>query len=80
MNNEKELVIRMAEAEEELVAAMNSIMQAHSLPCFLLEPVVDKLHRQLIDGKKSELEMARRKNILPKSAEGCTKKGNTEPA
>lgn len=59
MKNEKELVIRMAEAEDETVAALNAIMQKYGLPCFLLEPIVDKVHRQLIDGKSSELAAAR---------------------
>ena len=55
----KELVIVLAEAEQEMAAAVNSIMQKHGLPCFLLEPIVDKVHRQLIDGKANELETAR---------------------
>lgn len=59
MKNEKELVIRMAEAEQEAVDAMNAIMHRHNLPCFLVEPIVDKIHRQLIEGKTSELVAAR---------------------
>ena len=59
MQNEKELVIRVAEAEQETVAAVNSIMQKHGLPCFLFEPIVDRIHRQLIDGKTSELVAAK---------------------
>lgn len=58
MANEKELVIRMAEAEAATVAALNGIMQEHGLPCFLYEQILDKLHRQLIDGKVAELEAA----------------------
>ena len=58
MANEKELVIRMAEAEQETVAAVNSIMANHDLPCFLFEPILDKIHRQLIDGKTAELAQA----------------------
>ena len=59
MSKEKELVIRMAEAEQETVAALNGIMQKHGLPCFIFEPIVDKLHRQLIDGKAAELAEAK---------------------
>lgn len=58
MDNEKELVIRLAEAEKEMVTVFNAIMMKYGLPCFLLEPIVDKLHRQLIDGKASELAAA----------------------
>ena len=59
MANEKELVIRMSEAEQETVAAVNSIMERHGLPCFLFEPILDKIHRQLIDGKTAELVQAK---------------------
>lgn len=59
MANEKDLVIRMAEAEADTVAALNTIMQKHGLPCYLYEPIVDKLHRQLIDGKTAELAQAK---------------------
>lgn len=60
MPNEKDLVIRMNEAEQDLVAAVNSIMQANQLPCFLFEPLFDKIHHHLIDGKNAELEAAKR--------------------
>ena len=59
MANEKELVIRMADAEQETVAAVNNIMEKHGLPCFLFEPILDKIHRQLIDGKTAELAQAK---------------------
>ena len=59
MANEKELVIRMADAEQETVAAVNSIMEKHGLPCFLFEPILDKIHRQLIEGKTAELVQAK---------------------
>lgn len=66
MSNEKELVITLAEAEQEAVDAMNSIMQKHGLPCYLFESIVDKLHRQLIEGKAGELAAARaRAAVLP---------------
>ena len=61
MENGKELVICLAEAEQELRTAMNVIMQKNNLPCFLLEPIVDKLHRQLTDQKAAELTQARQR-------------------
>lgn len=59
MNNQKELVIILSEAENELVTATNTIMQKHGLPCYLFEPIMDKIHRQLIEGKANELLAAR---------------------
>ena len=59
MKSDRELVLAMAEAERQLAAAVTGIMQEHGLPCFLMECVMDKVHRQLIDGKASELEAAK---------------------
>lgn len=56
---EKELCITLAEAEQEAVDAVNSIMQKHGLPCYLFESIVDKIHRQLIEGKNAELAAAK---------------------
>lgn len=58
MNNDTELVIRMHQAEEALVSAVNSIMATHNLPCFLFEMILYKIHQQLINGKTAELEQA----------------------
>lgn len=55
----KALVITLTEAEQETVAAVNGIMQKYGLPCFLMEPIMDRVHRQLIDGKASELASAK---------------------
>ena len=54
----KELVISLAEAEQEMFSAVNAIMQKNGLPCYLMEYIVDKAHRQLVDGKNSELAAA----------------------
>lgn len=59
MENSRELVLRMADAEQELVSAVNIIIQKHSMPCFLVEHMVDRIHRQLIDGKAGELAAAK---------------------
>lgn len=69
MKKEKELVISMAEAEQEAVDAMNAIMHRHGLPCFLFEPIVDRIHRQLIEGKTNELVAARARNAERKEEE-----------
>ena len=69
MTNKKELVIRMADAEQETVAAVNSIMVNHNLPCFLFEPILDKIHRQLIDGKTAELAQAQARSCAESAKE-----------
>lgn len=68
MKSDRELVIAMAEAEKQTAAAVAGIMQEHGLPCFLMEPIVANVHRQLIDGKASELEAARAREASQKEA------------
>lgn len=68
MANDKELVIALEEAEQEAVAAVNCIMQKHGLPCYLFEPIMDKIHRQLIDGKTAELAAAKTRCAEKKEA------------
>lgn len=67
MENKRELILRMAEAEQELVDAVNAVIQKHSLPCFLVEFIVEKIHRQLVAGKENEWEQAKQRE---KTAEG----------
>lgn len=57
---QKPLILRMEEAEKETVAAVNNIMSKCDLPCYFYELVFDKIHRQLKDGAKGELDSAER--------------------
>lgn len=54
----KPLVLEIDEAEKEAVQAVNGIMAKHKLPCSFFEPIIDKIHRQLIDGKNNEIAVA----------------------
>lgn len=53
------LVIALADAEQEAVAAVNAIMQKRGLPCYLMEPIIGKIYQQVLNGKESELAEAR---------------------
>lgn len=55
---DKPLIIALTEAEKETTDAVNSIMQKHGIPCFLMESIIYKIHRQLEDGKAAELKAA----------------------
>lgn len=59
MENNRELVLRIVDAEADTVSAINAIMQTYGLPCFLFELIIDKIHRQLVDGKSNEIMAAR---------------------
>ena len=59
MNEEKELIIALADAEQETVTAINTIMQKNGLPCYLMEMILGKVYQQLKDAKASELAEAK---------------------
>ena len=59
MPNGKELIIRISEAEQELITSVNSILQKHQLPFFLFEPIISNVHRQISDGRTAELAEAK---------------------
>lgn len=56
--NKKPLILEIAEAEHETVAAVNEIMRKHNLPCSFFEPIVAGIYRQLVEGKKNEINTA----------------------
>ena len=68
MKNERDLILRMTEAEQELVDAANAIMQKHNLPCFLVEPMVGRIHTQLQQGKQMELAQAKEREAALEAA------------
>lgn len=55
---QKPLILEINEAEQETLSAVNEIMKKHNLPCSLYEPIISGIHRQLVDGKKNEIQMA----------------------
>lgn len=59
MNKSRNLALVLDEAEQEITASVSAIMRKHGLPCYLFEMIIDKLHRQLKDGKAAELAAAK---------------------
>lgn len=56
-----ELCLLAEAAENELNAAAQTIAQKYNLPCWVLEPMVAKLHRALLDGKAQEVVAAKQR-------------------
>lgn len=56
---DRELSLRMDDAEKELFKTANAIIEKYNLPFFIMEPMVDKMHRQFIDGKNREIAAAK---------------------
>lgn len=62
MNNKtthktKPMILAMQEAEQALVGTVNGILKS-GVPCYFLELIVDKIHRQIKDGARQELAHA----------------------
>lgn len=75
----KPLILVLEEARKETFVAVNTIMKNHNLPCAYYESIIAEVHRQIEDGKRTEIENAKRayeeekeneQNNLDVSAEG----------
>lgn len=63
-----ELCLLAEAAEQELNTAAQAIAQKYNLPCWVLEPMVGKLHRALVDGRAREIDMAKQQLIAEQQA------------
>ena len=66
----KPLILALNEAEEILATTVNNLLR-EGIPCFYLELVVDKIHRQLKVGATAELEQTK-KSVEPREEEEST--------
>lgn len=57
----KPLCLILEDAEKEITTAVESVAKKNGLPCYLLEPIVAVILGRLQNGKRTELEDARRK-------------------
>lgn len=57
---DKPLILVIEEAKRETFVAINSIIRKHNLSCAFYEPIIAEIHRQLEDGKRTEIENATR--------------------
>lgn len=49
------LILEIAEAKEETVAAINGIIKRHNLPAYFMENIVGDIYRQIAAGAQQEL-------------------------
>lgn len=74
-----ELCLLAEAAEQELNTAVQQIAQKYNLPCWVMEPMVSKLHRALLDGKAQEVAAAKqRMAVEQKATEKAQKAGEEE--
>ena len=55
----KPLVIRLKEAKEFLIAAVNATIKEKDLPCYLIEPIIAEVHNQVSAAATKEYESAK---------------------
>ena len=67
MNNNP-LIIRLKEAERQIISYVNTVMSEQSLPCYLVEPIIEKVYRQTVEAARNEYENAKL-NLAEKKAE-----------
>lgn len=65
----KPLCLELEEATNELNQTIERISREHNLPCYLLEPLVSDLLARLQNGKRAELEEARKSYEAQKTEE-----------
>lgn len=65
----KPLCLEIDEATKELNSAVEQIASKHGLPCYLLELLVSDVLTRLQNGKRIEVEQARRKYEAEKESE-----------
>ena len=58
MNNNP-LVIRLKEAEQQIISCVNAVMCEQSLPCYLVELIIEKIYHQILDEARKEYESAK---------------------
>lgn len=55
----KALILRIEEAKASIVNAVNEAIKDQELPCYLVEPIVADIHRQISAGATKEYEQAK---------------------
>jgi hypothetical protein len=65
--NKRPLVLRLREAKENILAAVNAAIKEQDLPCYLIEPIIAEMHNQVSASAMREYEIA--KQTVEKTAE-----------
>lgn len=56
---QKPLVIEMEDVKVEIAQVINSAIQEHNLPLYLIDMILSEFATQIKDGARRELEMAK---------------------
>ena len=53
------LIIRLREAEQQIISCVNAVIREQNLPCYLVEPIIEKVYRQTVEAAHNEYENAK---------------------
>ena len=56
---QKPFILEMEEAKIEIIQAINSAVQVHKLPCYLVDMILSEVGAQIKQGANQELAMAK---------------------
>ena len=57
-NEQRPLIVVIDDVKQEIIMSINKAIQ-QGLPCYLLSPIIENIHRDIQIGAKNELESAR---------------------
>lgn len=75
----KPLMLAMRDAESKLVKTVNEVLHEDNIPCYFLEMLLDKIHRQIKDGAGKELAQANAQYLSEKPEEPKNEPGKSKP-
>lgn len=71
----KPLMLAMQDAESKIAKCINEVIAGEKIPCYFLEIILDKIHRQIKDGAGKELAKVSAQYASEKPAEPTNEPG-----
>lgn len=57
---EKPMCLRVEDAKKEIAEVINRYKIEEKIPCYILEPIMLNLYKQIVEGKNAEVAICRR--------------------
>jgi hypothetical protein len=65
---QKQIILELDEAKQELVQCVNDILSRHGLSCYLIEPMFAEMYSQIRASSQNELAQARAEQMAKQNA------------
>lgn len=70
---QRQIILEIDEAKQELIQCVNDILQRHGLNCYLIEPTFAELYSQIRATAQNELAQARAQEAARQAAQTAPK-------